>query len=358
MTVLPLLLAVLVTARYTESDPRFSPSDNAKPLPIAEGVTCEICYSSSGLSFLFRGPGEPAGRLTLQVRPAMRAVKAPVAPFVFAVDIRENGRMTDLLAPVAHTRLTPRIPVTAQTRANVKGGWETLVTVPFRGRLDCWPFPDGARRPCAWLAAVRYEDGAGRAADWGTAANPLQIAWGRVLPFKKARDSLFRSPDLVEAYREMRAKYCDLYEFSQVERWIGYLDPGVETFAWRQADSERLFHQAYAAAIANEHDEAFKLLEHGMDPSTKRRTVPPKALKLADPAKDRLFRMIDSFNYVSDDFSAARRKYLNDRFMGRKVEAVAPVVPKRAASAASKLKAPDVSVEEGDVSLDDEELQF
>lgn len=358
MTVLPVLLALTVGAKYYESDPRAYAS-GAKPETIAEGVTCELCYSASELEFVFRGPGEPAGSFVLQVRPGARNCSTPVAPFAIGVENRAGGAVTDLLAPTAHSRLTPHFAARVETKSSASGkGWETLVALPFRGRLKWWPIPDGAKRPPAWYAAVRYTDGAGKSADWGTADDPIQIAWGRTPSFKAARDGLFKDHELVEAYREMRAKYCDIYDFSQKEKWIGYLDPGVETFVWRQADSEKLFFDTYAAAIANEFDEALKLLEYGMDQESRRRTIPPKSLKLADPAKERLFGMIDDFNYASESFTASRLRYLNDRFMGRKMASAQPVKPKKPASAASKLKAPDASVEEGTISLDDDELQF
>ena len=360
MTVLPLVLALTVGAKYFDSDPRYY-SSGAKPEPIAEGsaVTCELCYSASALEFVFRGPGKPEGRFVLQVRPGARNCAVPVSPFAYEIENREKGAVTDLLAPTAHSRLTPHFAATVETKMARSGkGWETLVSLPFRGRLKWWPVQEGAKRPPSWYATVRYVDGGGKAVDWGTADDPLQITWGRVPPFKAARDGLFKDRDLVEAYRDMHAKYCDIYDYSQKEKWIGYLDPGVETFVWRQADSEKLFFDTYAAAIANEFNEALKLLEYGLDKEGKYRTVPPKSLKLAEPAKARLFGMIDDFNYASDSFTAARLKYLNDRFMGRKMAAAQPVKPKKPASAASKLKAPDASVEEGTISLDDDELQF
>ena len=360
MTVLPLVLALTVGAKYFESDPRYY-SSGAKPEPIAEGsaVTCELCYSASELEFVFRGPGEPVGSFVLQVRPGARNCTTPVAPFAYEIENRAGGAVTDLLAPTAHSRLTPHFAARVETKPTKDGkGWETLVALPFRGRLKWWPVQDGAKRPPAWYAAVRYVDGGGKAVDWGTADDPLQIAWGRTPPVKAARDGLFKDHELVEAYRDMRAKYCDIYDYSQKERWIGYLNPGVETFAWRQADSEKLFFNTYAAAIANEFDEALKLLEYGMDTELKRRTIPPKSLKLADPAKVRLFGMVDDFNYACDSFTTCRLKYLNDRFMGRKMAAVQPVKPKKEASEASKLKGPDASVDEGTISLDDDELQF
>ena len=358
MTILPVLLALTVGAKYFESDPRYYTS-GAKPVPLSaeSAVTCELCYSASALKFVFRGPGEPAGRFVVQVRPGARNCTKPVAPFAYELENVEGGSVTDLLAPTAHSRLTPHFAATVETKRTAKG-WETLVSLPFRGRLKWWPVPEGAKRPQSWYATVRYTDGDGKVTDWGTADDPLQIAWGRTPPFRAARDALFKDPNLVEAYRDMRSKYCDIYDYSQKEKWIGYLDPGVETFVWRQADSEKLFFDTYAAAIANEFDEALKLLEYGLDKEGKRRTVPPKSLKLADPAKDRLFGMIDDFNYASEDFTATRLKYLHDRFMGRKMSPAQPVKPKKKASAASKLKAPDASVDEGTISLDDDELQF
>ena len=360
MTVLPLALALTVGAKYFDSDPRYY-SSGAKPEPIAEGsaVTCELCYSASALEFVFRGPGKPEGRFVLQVRPGARNCAVPVSPFAYEIENWEKGAVTDLLAPTAHSRLTPHFAATVETKMARSGkGWETLVSLPFRGRLKWWPVQEGAKRPSIWHATVRYVDGGGKAVDWGTADDPLQITWGRMPPFKAARDGLFKDKDLVEAYRDMHAKYCDIYDYSQEEKWIGYLNPGVETFAWRQADSEKLFFDTYAAAIANEFDEALKLLEYGMDAKLKRRAIPPKSLKLAEPAKARLFRLIDDLNSASDSFTSSRLRYLNDRFMGRKMAAAQPVKPKKPVSAASKLKAPDASVEEGSISLDDDELLF
>lgn len=355
MTVLPLILAAVVGAKYFDADPRYYTS-GAKPVAVAEGVTCELCYSAYALRFVFRGAGEPSGKFVFQARPGARNCAFPVAPFVYEIENRYDGNVRDLLAPTAHSRLTPHIAATIETKPGRKGGWETYVSLPFRGRLSWWPFPKGSQRPPNWFAAVRYVDAAGKATDWGTPADPLQIGWGRPPTFKVGLEGLLTDPVLVDAYIDMRAKYLDVYDYSQKEKWIGYLDPGVETFAWRQADSEKLFNDAYAAAIANEYDEALKLLVYGKD-EYGRKVTPPKATKLAEPAKERLFSMIDDFNYASDIFTASRLKYLRDRFMGRKVSAV-EVKAKKKQSAASQLTAPDASAEEGSISLDDDELQF
>ena len=357
MTIIPMLLAAITLgARYFESDPRGYAS-GAKPVPVAEGVTCEIIYSGSHLKFVFRGAGEPAGSFLLQVRPGAMNAAAPLAPIVYRIENKVGGKATDLLAPTAHSRSTPHFAPTIETKKAVKtSGWETYVAIPFRGRLKWWPIVKGTARPPLWFATVRYTDGAGKTTDWGTPDDPLQIAWGRTPPYKTGRDNLFKDNNLVEAYRDMRAKYCDICDHSQKERWIGYLDPGVETFVWRQADSEKLFHEAYGAAIANEFDEALTLLEYGLD-DHQRRWIPPKSLKLADPAKDRLFAMIDDFNYANESFTASRKRYLCDRFMGRAIKKV-EVKAKKKASEASKITAPDASVEEGAISLDDDELNF
>jgi len=358
MTILPLVVAAVLGAKYFEGDP-LNYTSGQKSVPLAEGspVSCELCYSSASLDFVFRAPGEPAGRFVLQVRPGARNVSAPLAPFACEIEVAPKGRVTDLLAPTAHSRLTPHFPPVIGWKTDAKG-WAMRVSFPFHGRLGrFWPVCEGAKRPANWQATVRYVDAVGKATDFGTSDDPLQIAWGRTPPWKAGRDGLLKDHELVEAYRGMRAKYCDIYDYSQKERWIGYLDPGVETFAWRQADSEKLFFGAYAAAIANEYDEAMKLLEYGLDDHG-RRWIAPKSLKLGDPAKDRLVRMVDDMNYACEAFTAARLEYLRDRFMGRKVKEAAKVKAKRAKSVESQLKAPDASVEEGALTLDDEQLQF
>ena len=358
-----LMLAAVVTAQYFTSDPRHYTS-GAKKLPVAEGVTCELTYSPVRLCFLFQGKGEPSGKFLVQIRPGARNCVSPVSPVVYSLENRIGAKGVDLLAPTAHTLLTPRIASKVEvTERKGGGGWDATVMVPFRGRLDWWPFASGAKRPPNWFATVAYVDASGKRTDWGTPDDPLQIGWGRAPAFKEVRDGLFKDFDLVEAYRPMRAKYVDLNDHSQKERWIGYLDPGVETFAWRQADSEKLFFERCAEPISREFETALGLLEFQPNNEKKRREgcriwKDPKSLELAEPAKAKLFDLIDGFNYASDRYSAARKKYLEDRFMGREIAPPPPAKAKRVKSAAT-LKAPDAEADDtGAISLDDDELEF
>lgn len=366
MTIANLLMlaATAVTAQYSTVDPRYY-SNPGKPVPVAEGVTCSLTYSPSRLFMLFQGKGEPKGKFVLQVRPGLRNCATPVSPIACSFENRIGSQAVNLVAQTAHTALTPAMGAKVEVTVNKKGdGWDAAVVVPFRGRLDWWPFPVGTKRPTFWFATVGYVDADGKRTDWGTPDDPLQIGWGKPPTFKEARDGLFKDFDLVEAYRPMRAKYVDLYRHSQEERWIGYLDPGVETFAWRQADSEKLFYQRCAEPIARELDGALDLLEYKPDNAKKRREgcrtwKEPKSLELAEPAKARLFNMIDDFNYASDRFAAARKRYLCDRFMGREIAQPEPAKKKKSAKSAAGLRAPDIDGDDtGAISLDDDELEF
>lgn len=357
------MLAAAVTAQYCTSDPRYY-TNPGKPVPVAEGVTCAVTYSPTRIFFLFQGKGEPTGRFVVQVRPGVKNAVRPIAPMICAFDNRIGAKGESLVARTANTRLTPRQGPGVEVKANKKGdGWDAAVTVPFRGRTDWWPFPVGTRRPPNWHAAVTYTDASGKRTDWGTADDPLVIGWARPPAFKEVRDGLFKDFDLVEAYRPARAKYIDIYDHSQKERWIGYLNPGVETFVWRQADSEKLFYERCAQPIAQECDGALALLE--FQPNNEKKTregcrywKEPKSLKLAEPAKEKLFGKIDELNYADEAFEAARKRYLLDRFMGREIAKPAPAKPKKKPSAAG-LRAPDLDSDDtGAMSLDDDEMEF
>ena len=251
-----LVLAVAVTAR-----PASSPK--AEPQPVAPGVTGEIAYAPDNLLFIFRGDGDPKGTFVVQARPGLPSEAPSAAPIVVAFENRPNAHCDSRLARAAHTRRTPK----ARGQVNVstdrkKGKWTTQLSIPFRHRLDDWPFSkDEKRRPSPWCAAVIYRDGDGKDHAWGTAEDPLVIFWKRSASFASARDALFRDRGIVWDYQSARWKYASVFDFSQKERWIGFRDPGIETFVWRQADSERLFHERYAQTVYQPCDGLADLLD-------------------------------------------------------------------------------------------------
>ena len=341
------VLAVAVTARPTSSP-------KAEPLPVAPGVTGEIAYAPDNLLFIFRGDGDPKGTFVVQARPGLPSEAPSAAPIVVAFENRPYARCDSLLARAAHTRRTPK----ARGHVNVsldrkKGQWTTQLSIPFRHRLNDWPFSkDGRRRPPPWCAAVTYRDGDGKEHAWGTAEDPLVISWKRSASFASARDALFRDRAIVGEYYSARWKYNSVFDFSQKERWIGFRDPGIETFVWRQADSERLFHERYARKVYESSDGLVDLLD---DWGGNRKA---KILERAEPARQRAFDGLGGLVSASEALADARRRYLLDRFMGRELP---PVVPERA-RAEESVKVPLVPDIDGDdageVTLDDEELEF
>lgn len=342
-----LVLAVAVTARPA-SDPK------ADPQPVAPGVTGEIAYAPDSLLFIFRGDGDPKGSFVVQARPGQPSEAPSAAPVVVAFENRPNARCASRLARAAHTRRTPK----ARGQVNVsldrkRGRWTTRLSIPFRHRLDGWPFSEDAkRRPPPWCAAVTYRDGDGKDHAWGTAEDPLVIFWKRSASFASARDALLRDRGIVREYHSARWKYASVFDFSQKERWIGFRDPGVETFVWRQADSERLFHERYAQTVYQSSDGLVDLLD---DWGGQRKA---KILALAEPARQRAFDGLGGLVSASEALADARRRYLLDRFMGR---ALPPAVPERARSAESVAVplAPDADGDDaGEVTLDDAEMEF
>lgn len=342
-----LVLAVAVTARIA-SDPK------ADRQPVAPGVTGEIAYTPDNLLFIFRGDGDPKGEFVVQARPGLPSEAPSAAPVVVAFENRPNARCASRLARAAHTRRTPK----ARGQVNVspdrkKGQWTTRLSIPFRHRLDDWPFSkDGKRRPPPWCAAVTYRDGDGKDHAWGTAEDPLVIFWKRSASFASARDALLRDRGIVREYQGARWKYASVFDFSQKERWIGFRDPGVETFAWRQADSERLFHERYARTVYQSSDGLVDLLDNW---GGKRQA---KILALAEPARQRAFDGLGGLVSASEALADARRRYLLDRFMGR---ALPPAVQERAHAAEPVAVpcAPDADGDDvGEVTLDDPELDF
>ena len=342
-----LLLAVAVTARL-------APDPKADRLPVAPGVTGEIAYAPDNLLFIFRGDGDPKGTFVVQARPGLPSEAPSAAPIVVAFENRPNAHCDSRLARAAHTRRTPK----ARGQVNVstdrkKGKWTTQLSIPFRHRLDDWPFSkDGRRRPPPWCAAVTYRDGDGKEHAWGTAEDPLVISWKRSASFTSARDALFRDRGIVWDYQSARWKYASIFDFSQKERWIGFRDPGVETFVWRQADSERLFHERYARTVYQPCDGLVDLLD---DWGGHRKA---KIRDLAEPARQRAFDGLGGLVSASEALADARRRYLLDRFMGREL---APAVPERARAkeAVDEPLVPDADSDDvGEVTLDDKELEF
>ena len=342
-----LVLAVAVTAR-----PASSPK--AEPQPVAPGVTGEIAYAPDNLLFIFRGDGDPKGAFVVQARPGLPSEAPSAAPIVVAFENRPNAHCDSRLARAAHTRRTPK----ARGQVNVstdrkKGKWTTQLSIPFRHRLDSWPFSADAKRPPQpWCAAVTYRDVDGKDHAWGTAEDPLVISWKRAASFAAARDALFRDRGIVWDYQSARWKYASIFDFSQKERWIGFRDPGVETFVWRQADSERLFHERYARTVYQPCDGLADLLD---DWGGHRKA---KIRDLAEPARQRAFDGLGRLVSASEALADARRRYLLDRFMGREL---APAVPERARAkeAVDEPLVPDADSDDvGEVTLDDKELEF
>ena len=342
-----LVLAVAVTAR-----PASSPK--AEPQPVAPGVTGEIAYAPDNLLFIFRGDGDPKGTFVVQARPGLPSEAPSAAPIVVAFENRPNAHCDSRLARAAHTRRTPK----ARGQVNVstdrkKGKWTTQLSIPFRHRLDSWPFSADAKRPPQpWCAAVTYRDVDGKDHAWGTAEDPLVISWKRAASFAAARDALFRDRGIVWDYQSARWKYASIFDFSQKERWIGFRDPGVETFVWRQADSERLFHERYARTVYQPCDGLVDLLD---DWGGHRKA---KIRDLAEPARQRAFDGLGRLVSASEALADARRRYLLDRFMGREL---APAVPERARAkeAVDEPLVPDADSDDvGEVTLDDKELEF
>lgn len=342
-----LLLAVAVTAR-----PASSPK--AEPQPVAPGVTGEIAYAPDNLLFIFRGDGDPKGTFVVQARPGLPSEAPSAAPIVVAFENRPNAHCDSRLARAAHTRRTPK----ARGQVNVstdrkKGKWTTQLSIPFRHRLDSWPFSADAKRPPQpWCAAVTYRDVDGKDHAWGTAEDPLVISWKRSASFASARDALFRDRGIVWEYQSARWKYASVFDFSQKERWIGFRDPGIETFVWRQADSERLFHERYARTVYQPCDGLADLLD---DWGGHRKA---KIRDLAEPARQRAFDGLGGLVSASEALADARRRYLLDRFMGREL---APAVPERARAkeAVDEPLVPDADSDDvGEVTLDDKELEF
>ena len=342
-----LVLAVAVTARLA-SDPK------ADRQPVAPGVTGEIAYTPDRLLFIFRGDGDPKGAFVVQARPGLPSEAPSAAPVVVAFENRPNARCASRLARAAHTRRTPKARGQVDVSPDRKRGrWTTRLSIPFRHRLDGWPFSEDAkRRPPPWCAAVTYRDGDGKDHAWGTTEDPLVISWKRSASFASARDALLRDRGIVREYQTARWRHASVFDFSQKERWIGFRDPGVETFAWRQADSERLFHERYARTVYRPCDGLVDLLD---DWGGKRRA---KILGLAEPARQRAFDGLGGLVSASEALADARRRYLLDRFMGR---ALAPVVPERArpAEPVAVPLAPDADGDDaGEVTLDDAEMEF
>ena len=342
-----LLLAVAVTARPA-ADPK------AEHQPVAPGVTGEIAYTPDNLLFVFRGDGDPKGAFVVQARPGLPSEAPSAAPIVVAFENRQYARCASRLARAAHTRRTPK----ARGQVNVshdrkKGQWTTQLSIPFRHRLDSWPFSADAKRPPQpWCAAVTYRDVDGKDHAWGTAEDPLAISWKRAASFAAARDALFRDRGIVWEYQSARWKYASVFDFSQKERWIGFRDPGVETFVWRQADSERLFHERYARTVYQPCDGLVDLLD---DWGGHRKA---KIRDLAEPARQRAFDGLGGLVSASEALADARRRYLLDRFMGREL---APAVPERARAkeAVDEPLVPDADSDDvGEVTLDDKELEF
>ena len=173
----------------------------------------------------------------------------------------------------------------------------------------------------------------------------------------KVQTSFFADPGFKNAWGGAQWWACGMKDRSGKEKWVGYLDPGVETFQWRNAASEKLFVERRAERVLRIYQPFMELLnfsERGEDKSG------PAILKASQADQDKYFAMLPGMLHAKDAFVRERRDYLNDRFFGREIAELPPREafkgPRKAPRTLGRAKTATLDDDSGSISLDDDDL--
>ena len=328
------LSAAFLAATGEEIRVKSAVGKSGEPVPFAEGSDLAVAssYDDAGYRLVFTGKGGPkasdvGGSLTVQVRAGLANADGERAPtavrFVFDGD---GGYLTDLCRGPQVRDMRRTVPAAAFSSGN--GRWTLVLSADWFGNLDRLPFTGKGPRIGHWRMTAVYRGADGAEVRLGTAEEPARIVWERPKTLVQAYSSIFSEKGLGDGLWD----YYALWNWSWKERWVGYPDAGRETFRWRDAQSEMLFHTRVIERIRRETENAIRQLHSSKkDPARK---VPEILRKGTPEEKDAMFAKLPALRDVRDDVHAARRAYLLDRFVGRIPPALPPEVRKASAAKA------------------------
>lgn len=312
---------------------------DAVPFAQGSGLTVASSYDDTGFNLVFSGKGGPkasdvGGVLTVQVRAGIANADGEGAPtvarFVFEGD---KGRLEDLCygPPVRDMRRA----VPAASFSSKDGRWTLGLRIGWLVRVDRVPFTGRGPRTGFWRMTAAYRGADGMEVGLGSAEEPVRITWERPKQLAQACPALFASKGLGDGLWD----YYVLWNWSWKERWVGYPDAGRETFRWRDAQSEMIFHTRAVEKIRRETEADLAHLRKG---------------KPGD--WDAKFAKLPELRDTRDRVLAARRDYFLDRFAGRPVPELPPDETRKGGKQADKKVLPRAKL--GEAASDDGELSL
>jgi len=327
-----------------------------KKLPLGAGssVTVSSMYSDEGYVLQFAGKGGPTaadvgGALTLQVRPGFRNAASDGAPVVVRFVFEgKKGTLADLCRG-PQLRDTRRTVPTAVFEAK-DGAWTLTFRAPWRGATDKLPFTGPGPRASTWRMTAVYRDAKGVETAFGTPAEPVVLAFAKPKPRLQAFPALIADKAVGAGLWD----YYALWNWSWKEHWLGYPDAGVETFRWRDAESEKLFHTHVVEGIRREVEPDLAKIRTDRDDPERR--VAEIVQRGTVEEKNGMFAKLARLSTLQDRLASARRDYFLDRFAGRTVPEPPPLEMKKRKSKDAVLPPAKIGAAESDdeaISLDD-----
>ena len=317
------VLSVAAAAAFTAAGEAIrltaSAGKTGPAVPFAEGSDLSVAasYGDTGYSLVFSGKGGPkaasvGGTLTVQLRAGHRNAddgRAPtVVRFVFAGD---SGRLEDLCYGPQLRDMRRSVPAAAFAAQD--GRWTLTLRARWLANVESVPFVGKGPRIGFWRMTAVYRGADGAELRLGSAEEPVRLTWERPKQLAQAYAGLLTDDGLGDGLWD----YYALWNWSWKERWVGYPSAGRETFRWRDAQSEMLFHTRAVETIRRQTEPWLARLHSSKKHADRR--VPP-ILRDGKPAeRDEAFARLPELRDVRDRVSAARRDYFLDRFSGRAI---------------------------------------
>ena len=346
-----------------------------------------VSYSPQGFEITLFGKcgksiGDAAlldGAVIIQLREGMENRPTSRSPMIFqytfgkrpaVIPAKPRGEPTGVeedSARAARNRLTSLLPdypgvfsrsvLPDATFTAMRDGWRLNFTFQWAHLLKQIPFTEG-KYPESWRMAVTYRKADGSVASWGDLANPVVLSWARSGDafIGEIQNALFMSQAIGPSYSERENYYETYWTTHRMEKYIGYINPGKETFEIKNPDSDELFFVKCAEPLikanANLQDVLFFDWRNG--------PAQPKVMSMAKTFRDEIYSQLDRVYYFDYFIRIIRRDYLLARFTDRPVLPPPPAPSARnqqpkakPASGSDGMTLDDVEVIDGGLELDD-----
>jgi len=171
----------------------------------------------------------------------------------------------------------------------------------------------------------------------------------RELPKTKRRGQPTKA-EIAAALRDLRYvaawdrafwRYQILFGRADGEKHIGYPDPGVETFCWRDYANEKLFMERRFEILKRKYAKTVELLRYDKDDPR----ASPKILGKEETEIRAAYDLLPDLLNVPEEAARLRIAYYLDRFAGRPIPPLPAVVEKKKIVLEIKDDADDISLE-------------